>query len=477
MDFETIQTLKKQTAWRLLCIDNSSLVIGFLKRAFVDKNKHAIGQEHLIAELDDYLYDLQHKYGQDKYSRSPKEYLQDWANEQNGFLRKYYPEHEDQASFDLTSATEKAIEWVDSLQEKSFIGTESRLLTVIDLLKSIVSESIINPKERIKELEQQKQKIDNQISALKSGQPLVADGLKIRERYFQAEETAKSLLRDFRQVENNFRKLDKITRDKITLSDKPKGALLDEIFGEQNQIEESDQGRSFNAFMQLLMSNVGQQELDDLTEKVTHLKEIQALNPDPLLLNIKNHLIGAGDKVKRTSSHLVEQLRVYLDDQVWLENQRVVEIIKAIEKRAIKTTLKLANEKHFSQMRRFKPDLNLPMLRKLYRPSQKLVIKQQILNQGKAQGSTQILFEQHYVDSEKLQNNIERCLQKTEQIDLIQICDKYPIKKGLSELVAYFNIATKHEKNIVNRQKLVTISYKDKNKTHTINLPQVIFCK
>jgi hypothetical protein len=477
MDYENLLFLKKQPAWRLLCIDSAPLVIGFLKRSFVEQNQSAIGQEHLTAMLDDYIYDIHQKEGEGKYPKMPKEYLEDWANENNNFLRKYYPGHEEQAVFDLTPSTEKAIEWVDSLQEKNFIGTESRLLTIIDLLKSIIDESTTDPKERIKQLEKEKAFIEKQIAEVKNGQLLVSDGVKIRERYYQAEETAKSLIRDFRQVEDNFRVLDKTTRKKITLSELPKGALLDDIFGEHNQIEHSDQGKSFTAFMQLLMSNIGQTELDQLTNAVDQLDEVKALNPERFLVNIKNHLIEAGDKVKRTRSHLIEQLKIYLDDQVWLENQRVVEVIKKIEKKVMNVDDELLKEKYFTNIDDTKPSFNLPMMKKLYRPSQRPIIKSQKLTQGRAEANTDVLFKQYYVDIAKLQSNIERCLQQQDQINLQQLCKKYPIKKGLSELIAYVNLATKNENSTINRKSEVLIEYSEGKQKQSVTLPEIIFSK
>ena len=45
---------------------------------------------------------------------------------------------------------------------------------------------------------------------------------------------------------------------------------------------------------------------------------IRALESDELLPRMKYHLLEAGEKVQRTGALLVEQLRRYLDDRVWL---------------------------------------------------------------------------------------------------------------------------------------------------------------
>ena len=59
--------------------------------------------------------------------------------------------------------------------------------------------------------------------------------------------------------------------------------------------------------------------------------EIQALAPDAMLARIQDHLLDAGAKVQSTSAALIDQLRRFLDDQVWLENKRIMALIHEIE--------------------------------------------------------------------------------------------------------------------------------------------------
>ena len=45
--------------------------------------------------------------------------------------------------------------------------------------------------------------------------------------------------------------------------------------------------------------------------------------------------MAAGEKVQRTGSLLVEQLKRYLDERVWMENKRIMQLIGAIERQAV----------------------------------------------------------------------------------------------------------------------------------------------
>ena len=87
------------------------------------------------------------------------------------------------------------------------------------------------------------------------------DETALSDRFQQFMQIARELLGDFREVEHNFRGLDRRVRERIALWDGSKGALLEEIMGERDVIADSDQGRSFRAFWDFLMSSQRQEEL------------------------------------------------------------------------------------------------------------------------------------------------------------------------------------------------------------------------
>lgn len=59
---------------------------------------------------------------------------------------------------------------------------------------------------------------------------------------------AKDLFSDFREVEQNFRKLDRQVREQIAAWDGTQGELLESIFANQQDISSSLQGRTFQGF-------------------------------------------------------------------------------------------------------------------------------------------------------------------------------------------------------------------------------------
>jgi hypothetical protein len=478
MEHDYLEKLKQtHPTLRLLMADNSPLIISFLHLVFIRPNRRSLPQAEISSRLDDYLFLLREIHGEGKYPKTGRQYLEDWANGTTPFLRKYYTNVSDEPEFDLTPATEKAMEWLHSLEERRFIGTESRLLTMFNLLRDLARKTNIDPADRIAELEKQKEEIDGEIERIRLGIVETYDSTQIRERFFQVEETARRLLADFRQVEYNFRALDRAIRERIAVSDKPKGKLLDEIFLEQDAIRDSDQGKSFHSFWEFLISSPRQAELAELLEAVYDLEEVRELHPDPFLSGIKFSLMDAGEKVYKTGAMLVEQLRKYLDEQNYLENRRIMELVRGIEKKAVAIKNAPPVERDFAHLDDVRPELELVMARGLFAPAHNVSIGDSRVTLGEAAIQVEALYRQNFVNESELRGNIRRALQTRPQISLRSLVDLYPISKGLAEVVTYLELAHRGSGLVADDgEELVTFTT-ESGVVRQVRLPRVIFVR
>ncbi|MGW9431429.1 DUF3375 family protein [Streptomyces decoyicus] len=89
------------------------------------------------------------------------------------WFRKYYPPDSDEPHYDATAAVEKAMTWVRSLEEHAFIGTESRLNMIFDLLRQMTFGTETDPEARLAELTRRRHEIDQEIA--RDGQVLSED--------------------------------------------------------------------------------------------------------------------------------------------------------------------------------------------------------------------------------------------------------------------------------------------------------------
>ena len=97
LDFNTLDFMRQNhPAWRLLNSPNAPLVASFLHRAFIDPNERIIAQADLVEKLEDVLFTLREQIGAESYPRSALEYLNDWAGNDKGWLRKFYRQGSDE---------------------------------------------------------------------------------------------------------------------------------------------------------------------------------------------------------------------------------------------------------------------------------------------------------------------------------------------------------------------------------------------
>jgi flagellar motility protein MotE (MotC chaperone) len=465
-------------AWRLLRADNAPLVLSFLHRVFVADNVRSISATELASRLDDELYAINQRDsepGGRRFPKPAKAYLDDWAAPEAGWLRKYYPEGTDEPHYDATPAVEKALHWIQSLREREFVGTESRLKVIVDLLRQIVFGTEADPEQRLAELRRQRQDIDEQIARVQAGDVPMLHETAVRDHYQQFAATAQELLADFREVEENFRKLDRQIREKIAGWHGGKGELLDDILGSRESIAGSAQGESFQAFYGFLLSQARQEELSGLLDRVHSLAGIA--ERDARLRHIHHDWLDAAQRTQATVRQLSEQLRRFLDDQVWFENRRVIDVLRGIEARALQLR-EARNVPVTMELDAPAPAVRLPLERPLYAPVKKARITSDQVRDADEGTDPAALFEQVYVDPETLRGGVRQALRSRPQVGLAELVARFPLSQGAAELIAYLALHDEAFSIVYDEQHREQITWcQADGRKRAATLPRVTFAR
>lgn len=438
VDFESIEALRaRHAAWRLLRADNAGLILSFLGDWFVEGNRGATSASELAAALDDHLYALSavpdgdDEAGAPRFPKDPRAYLEDWAGTDSSYMRRFYPAGDAEVHYEVLPAFEKAYAWVQSLRDRPFVATESRLHTAVELLRQIVAGTDPDPEHRLDNLRRRRAAIDAEIAAVESGHLSLLEPAGVRDRYQQFTTTARDLLSDFREVEENFRRLDRAARERIATWEGSKGDLLEDLIGSRSQITGSDQGHSFQAFYEFLLSESRQQELTSLLQRVSALAEIDA---DRRMRGIHHDWSEAAERAQRTVRQISEQLRRFLDDQVWQENRRVLDLVREIEGaalgvRATPPSFGLAIDEPGIA-------ITLPFERPLYRPPVAPEVES-LIPPASDDVDTDLLFTQTFVDQARLVEHIRAVLPEHSAALLSDIVALHPLEHGAAEIVGY----------------------------------------
>lgn len=440
MTYESLKNLRENNpAWRLLASDNASFILSFFYKEFVLPNQRKLPEHILVSKLENYMELIPHIRENNKKA---KDYLVEWSGDGFGWLRRFYPKNEEEVHYDLSSSTEKAIEWLISLKKDPFIGTESRLIIVFNLLEAIISGTQTDPELKLVELEKKKEEIEREIELVKEGNIRKLEPTQIKERFQQASRTSREILSDFRAVEQNFRELSREMREKIAKWDRSKGELIGDYFSEKNDIYQSDQGKSFNAFMKFIMSGDATTRFDKMMEELKKIEALSGIVEQSGMQDIVGDWGKGSEHVLDTLQTMSEQLRRYVDESYIDEEKRINQLIKNIERTALELRGELLKQ-NIQQLDEVKADIHLPMDRNLFSPPRKVELLDEDIDYGISKGLEDSLYSHIYVDKEKLIGNIQHELMHQNEIGLGEVIEKYPLKYGLTELISYFTLNQK----------------------------------
>ncbi|MHC5716523.1 MAG: DUF3375 family protein [Nostoc sp.] len=304
---------------------------------------------------------------------------------------------------------------------------------------------------------------------------------QLQERFRLANQVTTQLIADFRAVEQNFRSLTRSVQEAQLQQDTRKGTVISRVLDADQQLKDSDQGRSFYAFWNFLMSTSNRQELKSLIKKIYTLEELQPLTQEyGLLRRIERILIDAGDYIVQSNHRLAEKLRQMLDERNLMENRRVAELIFEVQRLALQVATLAPPEPDFWVLEG-EPIVNLMMARPLnpLEESEMPTFSMDFGDLPEVMLDEEIiaLYQQFYVDEETLVQRIQQTLEQRTEVLLTELLQLYPVTQGLPEIVAYLAIAIQSDRHSINTStiELIIITSLEPEKQLHLTLPQVIF--
>lgn len=481
LSYDFLEQFKEQSlALKLLRSTHFSLTVSFLYGVFVVTNRRSVPYMELVGLLEQHLFDIKESYGEEKYPKAARNYLDDWINNKGGYLRKYLSEGSDEPECDLLPEVEKALHWLEELQGRQFVGTESRLKLLLDMIGDLVEGASEDPLQKLQQLKARKAEIEQSILAVELGQEQRFSATQIRERLYLLSDMSRQLLGDFRQVEANFRQLDRDSRKTISSGGNLKGDVLDKIFEHQDVIDDSDEGQSFSAFFELLMTPKMRDGMrENLQLLLQHEQGREVIQNDRLLTHLYSWLLDAGGKVNATRQQITDQLRRYIQEQSQ-DNRRVLEIIREFEIEAHRFKER-DEELGTMSLGGMQAEIDQLFSRQLWQPKQDEQLESQI---PPAQPEPDVDFSQllalSHINEQQLQRNILQCLMENHgQVTLAEVLERYPLQYGLDELLTYIKMGCDQVvASHIDRQHKQRVSWQpEAGLVRTVSVPKITFVR
>jgi hypothetical protein len=473
----------------ILRAKNAPLMLSFFYKVFIGSKVTTISNSELKQKLASYLEDLEYNERDEELTDAIEfddcearagQYIEKWSNA--GFLRKY-PNDAGADLHELTADTRKVINWIEDLQRREHVGTNSRFKDIFFKLKNMIEKTTQDVRLRIEDLENKKAEIENEINLLRLGkEPSLFDDIEIKEQFYDLNKMARELLGDFAEVEQNFEVIRKEIQRKYGDRDSVKGALLVYALDGLDEIENKPQGKSFKAFWEFLMDEKKQQEFTDLTDKLYQLLNERQIdyNNDKFLRYLKRFLHASGRKVIDSNKKLSEKISRVLSEKNRLERRRAIELIGEIRQMAYSLIDEGIKDDSFLTLED-EPHIDLFDRWELWEESENNLETQFPDGLGgliSDDVDLRSLFDQFNFDKKILLHRIDLMLNDVSretktQVTLKEIVDRFGIDNGLSEVVGYFSIAAESPHHLIIEEVNEPISLGDRK----INVPMILYTK
>lgn len=478
---QLVQTLNNSPSVKLLKMRSAEFFLAFVTSVFDEQM--AIGEEKLQMLLENRLdnqreditdEDINIETLGESNETKAKRLIKEWTDK--GLFANYQNE-DGEIIYELSSHTSKVIDWVTSLKKEEYIGTESKFKTLFSQLKDLVEFSNEDREKRLELLRQKKEDIERQIESLEMGEEIeVYEDYQIEPRYNSLNKLAKELLSDFKEVDDNFKKIIKQIYKRQTENEGKKD-ILNYIFDAYAELKDSQRGKSFYAFWEFLLSSELQKEWDELTDLLYKTLDKRNIDSkDKFLKEMKKHLFDAGEKVSKTNDRMSEKLSLIIRNNGNSDTQATKQVINDIKKMLLNTAQN--KERNNTSLNYEVIELNLPTERQL-----NLTPKQEVeYNNIPTEADLDInelerldkLYNYHQIDRRILRKRIDIILRENTQTTLAEVIEQNNgIEKGLSELFGYIAIL-KEYKTIVSDNRTQEIIF---SKNKTITIPEIIITK
>ena len=473
---------------QIIRMRNAHWVIPFLFKAFKTDSILSIPEPVLISMLAEELRnhsegteDLEEariEFGEDEESRARK-YLLNWVQKR---LLQDFPDADSVTQYQLSAHTEKLFQWLQSLEKRQFVGTESRFRFLFQTLREMVEYTEDNTARRLEELRNRKAEIDKEIKKIEMGfKPEIYTNSQLRERLEWFTRLSHELLSDFREVEDNFKYIHRQIVEQHTRAEVHKGAIVGYAFEAYDALRKSDQGKSFYAFWDFLVSRAGQEEWRELTDQLLQLLQDRSIEGDSdFVQNIKSLLLQQGRNVYDANDKMAEKLSRIITEKEIARHRRMRQQIGSIKE----LVFQFMEEETIPPCGLQLPaptSIRMSMERRLNLVEKTAVgaVKQPANAKEKIEDLERFsrLLNTNHIDKKKLWQKVEQTLEKRTTATLAEIIESNGLDNGVAEVVSYFSFLREKASRVQSMQEITELIPLDIERTRFIEVPYLLFSR
>lgn len=436
--------LREGRVWKLLAADHGPLVCALLQSLFGGDEKTlpvSVAVERLTRDLD-VIRGMGHAMPQPAQT-----YLSDWLSQ--GWLVRRFPAGAQEEVFELGAEASATLRWVAGLQKPRTAATESRLASVMQQVVRLAEETDSNPKTRLASLRAERDRLDQEISAVERGGIRTLPDDRAIERAREVIAQAQELAGDFRNVRDAFDRLNRDLRQSLMENDGSRGDVLEHLFSGVDLIADSEPGRTFSAFWRLLTDGEQSYALTEALDAITARGFARQLESRErkFLQSLTAVLMDEGGEVHEVLQQFARSLKSFVQSREFQEQRRLHTLLKQTQLAA------LAAREHVRPNETIKFALSLTSSRirsasqwTLYDPA--LRVPDSAMEDAAPSELTidavEEMVRQSEIDFRTLRDHVKAMLLEASQVSVADVLERFPAEQGFGSVVGYVALGARY---------------------------------
>jgi Protein of unknown function (DUF3375) len=443
--YSDLSELRDSPRWKLLCADKAPAIFACLSVLFTSGPDRVIATSALHERLTRQIA-LLRSLGCD-LPQTPQLYVSEWLNA--GWLRRDFPADSAEEMFELSSDGAEALRIVTRMLRPRSAATESHLASVLRLIQDLAAATNDSPEERIGRLLEERERIDEEIDAVRSGRVATLEPQRARERAREAIMQGEDLLGDFDRVRDEFAVINQRLRRELVEGDGSKGQVLANVFDGIDVIRQTEAGKAFDAFWRLLTNPLEAARFEAALRQIAGRAFASELESDErrFLLRFKSRLLDQTTKINAVQSSFASSLQSFVRSREFSEHRRILRLLREAQQVA----LALIPEVKLNQRLNFQLDRTSAAV--------KSVSQWYLHDPAKTAGSAEMEDAQasnariedihahirrSEIDVRALKRHVREVLNKVTQASIAQVLAARPAEQGLGSVIGYLQLAVRH---------------------------------
>ena len=472
---------EESPALRLMRGRLGSFVVGFFFKTFKKWGSSEASEEELIATLSEHIEQVRELEDFDAPKRLPQDYLEEWCDEDHRYMTKTYDEDREEYVFRLTRHSEKALSWLQdllSMQQRGYATTESRFNRILIEMESLSQGVNADPESRIKDLSRKRDEIEEEIQRIReTGEAPIFGEDVIRDQVYDLSDLVEHFLSDFRAIEEFFKDHAREISKLYAQGDASKGDIVEHVLDADEELRSCDQGKSYFGFRSMMTNPTLARQFRNLAEQTSDIARRRGLDPNKTFLSLSERLFGEAGSAHGAYGRISRKLRQVVGDHAGGGGRQVRETLSQIRKSAyllrddppVDWEFEIDIRPQFFGL--MESDYWEPKSVEAFAPITPA-------DRGDNDWINEILNSVgEPLDLNKFRERVDLALEEAEKVSLTEMVDKYPLERGVVDVVCYRVVAGEDSRHDILDDEIIKIDLNRPSQPRFVEVEQLIFQK